>query len=164
LGHRHVLFGLCNCCGCLAAQLCPTVLRPHGLWPARLLCPWSSPGKNTGVGCHSLLQGIFLTQGSNLSLLHCRQILHHLSHQGRAPFLGAYYRPRTTVGIRNLEMLADSPSTLWEADSPASTEVIRNAGETLLSCLPMWRRALQTCVLSFPGRTKTLCFCSFGNG
>ena len=33
--------------------------------PARLLCPWDSPGKNTGVGCHSCLQGIFPTQGSN---------------------------------------------------------------------------------------------------
>ena len=31
-------------------------LRPHGLWPTRLLCPWDSPGKNTGVGCHFLLQ------------------------------------------------------------------------------------------------------------
>ena len=40
------------------------------------------PGKNTGVGSHSLLQGIFPTRGSNLSLLHCRQILYHLSHQG----------------------------------------------------------------------------------
>ena len=50
--------------------------------PARLLCPWNSPGKNTGVGSHSLLQGVFLTQGSNLGLLHCRQILYHLSHQG----------------------------------------------------------------------------------
>ena len=36
----------------------------------RLLCPWDSPGKNTGVGCHFLLQKIFLTQGSNLRLLH----------------------------------------------------------------------------------------------
>ena len=49
---------------------------------ARLLCPWNSPGKNTGLGCHSLLQGIFPTQGLNLGLLHCRQILYHLSHQG----------------------------------------------------------------------------------
>ena len=40
-----------------------------------------SPGKNTGVGCHSLLQGIFPTQGSNPDLLHCRQTLYHLSHQ-----------------------------------------------------------------------------------
>ena len=42
-------------------QSCPT-LRPHGLYPSRLLCPWDSPGKNTGVRCHALLQGIFLTQ------------------------------------------------------------------------------------------------------
>ena len=46
------------------------------------LCPLHSPGKNTGVGCHSLFQGIFPTQGSNLGFLHCRQILYHLSHQG----------------------------------------------------------------------------------
>ena len=43
-------------------------LQPRGLQPARLLCPWDSSGKNTGVCCHYLLQGIFLTQGSNLSL------------------------------------------------------------------------------------------------
>ena len=41
-----------------------------------------SPDKNTGVGCHALLQGIFPTWGLNLGLLHCRQILYHLSHQG----------------------------------------------------------------------------------
>ena len=57
----------------------------HALQPTRLLCPWDSPGKNTGVGCHSLLQGIFPTQESNLGLLHCRQIPYHLSHQGRPP-------------------------------------------------------------------------------
>ena len=62
-------------------QSFPT-LRPHGLQHIRLLCPWNSSGKNTGVGSHSLLQGIFLTQGSNLVLLHCRQILYYLSHQG----------------------------------------------------------------------------------
>ena len=45
-------------------------LRPYGLQPARLLCPWHSPGKNTGTGCHALLQGIFPTQGSNPHLLH----------------------------------------------------------------------------------------------
>ena len=57
-------------------------LRPYGLWPTRLLCPWNFPGKNTGVDCHSLLQGIFLTQGLNLGLLHCRQILYQLSYEG----------------------------------------------------------------------------------
>ena len=44
-------------------------LQPHGLQPARLLCQWDFPGKNTGVGCHFFLQGIFLTQGSNPHLL-----------------------------------------------------------------------------------------------
>ena len=45
--------------------------EPGGLQkPARLLCPWDSPGKNTGVDCHALLQGIFPTQGLNLCLLH----------------------------------------------------------------------------------------------
>ena len=50
-------------------QLCLTLLQPRGLQPTRLLCPWDSPGKNIGVSCHFLLQGIFLTQGSILSLL-----------------------------------------------------------------------------------------------
>ena len=45
------------------------------------LCPWNSPGKNTGVGCHSFLQGLLPTQGSNPGLLHCRQILYLLNHQ-----------------------------------------------------------------------------------
>ena len=66
----------------LVTQSCPT-LRPHGLKPARLLCPWDFPGKNTGVGCCFLLQGIFPTQGSNPGLPHHRQILYCLSHQGK---------------------------------------------------------------------------------
>ena len=44
-------------------------LQPQGLQPARLLCPWESPGENTGVGSRSFLQGIFPTQGLNLGLL-----------------------------------------------------------------------------------------------
>ena len=57
-------------------------LQCHGLEPTRLLCPWNSPGKDTGVGCHFSLQGIFPTQGSTPGLLHCRQTLYCLSHQG----------------------------------------------------------------------------------
>ena len=66
---------------CLFSQACPT-LWPHGLWPARLLCPRDSPGKNTAADCHALLQEIFPTQGSNPGLPHCRWILYRLSHQG----------------------------------------------------------------------------------
>ena len=57
-------------------------LRSHGLYPARLLSPWDSPGKNTGMSSHSFIQGIFPTKGLNPGLLHCRQILNHLSHYG----------------------------------------------------------------------------------
>ena len=65
--------------GCSVMSNC---LRPHGLQPARLLCPWDSPGRDIGVGCHALLQGIFPTQGWKPGLLHCRRILYHLSPQG----------------------------------------------------------------------------------
>ena len=55
-------------CACSLSRV--WLLQSCGLYPTRLLCPWDSPGKNTKVGCHVLLQGIFLTQGSNLCLLH----------------------------------------------------------------------------------------------
>ena len=53
---------------CKHAWSCPT-LQPLKLWPFRLLCAQSYPGKSTGLGCHFLFQGIFPTQGSNLHLL-----------------------------------------------------------------------------------------------
>ena len=56
-------FSLCPSSSQLCAVLSHHSLWPHGLWPARLLCLWDSPGKNTGVGCHALLQGIFLNPG-----------------------------------------------------------------------------------------------------
>ena len=63
------------------AQSCPTLCDPTD-------CPWNSLGQNTGVGSHSLLQGIFPTQGSNPGLLHGRQILYHLSHPGKPQLAG----------------------------------------------------------------------------
>ena len=54
---------------------CLRFLRRYGLQHTRFLCLWGSPGKNTGLGCHFLLQGIFPTLESNLGLLQCRQIL-----------------------------------------------------------------------------------------
>ena len=58
-----------------------------------------SPGKNTGVGCHALLQGIFPTQGSNPGLSHCRQILYQLSHQGSPK--NTYIPPRQSHPSRS---------------------------------------------------------------
>ena len=86
-------------CSVKVAQSCST-LQPHGLQPTRLLCPWDSPGQNTGVGSHSLLQGIVLTQGSNTCLLHCRQILYHLRLSHTKPH---------QIGLR---MLKISPETV----------------------------------------------------
>ena len=65
------------------------------------LCPWNSPGKNTGVGCHFLLQGIFLTQGSRPGLLHCRQIPHCLNHQKSPSKNGKFFKIYWAVFKRN---------------------------------------------------------------
>ena len=66
----HTKSLVCVCvCVCVHARQVPSVVsnswQPHGLQPTRLLCPGHSPGKNIGVGCHFLLQGIFPTQGLN---------------------------------------------------------------------------------------------------
>ena len=61
---------------CWVASVESESLWPYGLLPTMLLSPWDSPGKNTGVTCLALLQVIFLTQGSNLRLLHCGQMFH----------------------------------------------------------------------------------------
>ena len=72
---------VCVSCSVVSDSLHPWTAACHAPG-SRLLCPWDSLGKNAGVGCHSLLQGIFSTQGLNLGLLHYRQSLYHLSHQG----------------------------------------------------------------------------------
>ena len=83
---------------------------PHGLQSTRLLCPWRFSRdslKNTGVGCHALLQGIFPTQGSSPGLSHWRWILYGLGHQGSptvlewvaCPFSRGSSRPRNWTGV-----------------------------------------------------------------
>ena len=64
----------------LVAQLCPTLCNPMDYSQPGFSVHGDSPGKNTGVGCHSLFQGIFSTQGLNSGLLHCWWTLYHLSH------------------------------------------------------------------------------------
>jgi len=66
----------------LVAKSCQTLLRSHGLQPTRLLLSMGFPGKHSGVVCHFLLQGIFLSQGSNSHLLHWSKDSLPLSHQG----------------------------------------------------------------------------------
>ena len=77
LESRHLVVRACS--------VMSNSLWPHGLQPTRILCPWDSPGKNAGEGCHFLLQGIFPTQGSNphlLRLLHWQADSLPLSHLG----------------------------------------------------------------------------------
>ena len=95
------------CCAVLSCSVVSDSFRPSGLYPTRLLCSWNSSGKNTGVVCHALLQGIFPTQGLNPGLPHCRQIFYCLSHQGSPRVLEwmAYSfsrgssRPRNWTGV-----------------------------------------------------------------
>ena len=64
----YYIWSLRSMRACSVASVVCDSLWPHGLQPTRLLCPWDSPSKNTAVGCHALLQGIFLTQGLNSRL------------------------------------------------------------------------------------------------
>ena len=71
-----------TCVLCLFAQLCLTLCDPMDCGPPGSSVHGDFPGKNTRVGCHALLQGLFPIQGLNPGLQHCRWILYHLSHQG----------------------------------------------------------------------------------
>ena len=90
-------------------------LRPHGLYS-----PWDSPGQNTGAGSLSLLQGIFPVQELNPALLHCRQILYQLSHEGSPrilewvayPFSSGSFQPRNRTRVSCIAG-GSLPTELW---------------------------------------------------
>ena len=121
-------------------------LWPHGLQPARLLCPWNSPGKNTGVGCHALFQGIFPTQGLNpcLSFLLRWQVdslpLGHLGssrikYQGNSTF----FLETKNFKLRKFNLLKQSkfpdgifPSYFWHSKFQGN----RNKAKFLMA--PFW--------------------------
>ena len=82
----------------LVTQSCPTLLNPWNYSRPGSPVQGDFPGKSPGVGCHSLLQGIFPTQGLNLGLLHCKQILYHLSHQAdSAQIQGMHKLPEDVI-------------------------------------------------------------------
>ena len=87
---------------CLVAQWCLTLCDPMDCSPPGSHVHGGSPGKNTGVSCHALLQGIFPTQGSNPGLPHCRQVLYHLRKQGSTRILDwvAYLFSRGVVKVK----------------------------------------------------------------
>ena len=128
----------------LVTQSCPTLCNPMDY----SLCAWTSPGKNIGMGSLSLLQGILQTQGWNMGLPHCGQILYHLSHQGKpqrtfshqvlgplgfihsmASFKLLLIRPlENSVSLATLRQPEVSPRTAWEALVARNPEVAAARG------------------------------------
>ena len=106
-------------------------LRPHGLYPTRLLRPWDFPGKHTGVGCHFLLQRIFLTRGSNPGFLHCRQMLYRLSHR-EAPKHSLRSVQFSSVQLFSRVRLFATP---WIAARQASLSITNSRSSLQLMCI-----------------------------
>ena len=98
----------------LVAQSCLTLCDPMDCTPPGSSVHEIFPGKNTGAGCHSLLQGNFPTQGLNPGLPHCRQILYHLSHQ---------------------EMSANSLTLCRNKIHSQSTNIAKNDGKVIIIIL-----------------------------
>ena len=103
----HTVYLKCSVHFSSVTQSCPTLCDPMDCSLPGSSVHGDSPGKNTGVGCHALLQGIFPTQGSNLGLLHCRRILYRLRYQGSPrilewvayPFSRGSSQPRDQTGV-----------------------------------------------------------------
>ena len=109
-------------------------LQPHGLYS-----PWNSPGQKTGVGSHSLLQGIFPIQGSNPGLPHCGQILYQLSHQGSPrilewiaiAFSSGSFRPKNWTGV---SCITHGFFTSWATREAPAAAAAAAAAKSLQSC------------------------------
>ena len=84
---EHCRGFLKGCCAVLSHSVMSDACDPMDCSPPGSSVHGDSPGKNTGVGCHALLKGIFPTQGLNPGLPHCRQFLYHLNHQGSPSIL-----------------------------------------------------------------------------
>ena len=97
LSFKYMLHACVNMYESVSHSVVSKSFQLHGL-KHQLLCPWTSPFKNTGVVCHFLLQGIFVTQGLNPGLLHFKQFLYHLRHQ--APLVCILYSNNKTPQIR----------------------------------------------------------------
>ena len=142
------------------ARSCPTLCHPYGLQLARLLCPWDFPGRNTGAGCHYLLQWIFPTQGLNLGLLcllHCRQILYRLSHQ-RSPKdwrvceSGIFPEDLPDPGIETRSLALQADSLPFELQEDQNTGVGSGSQNTGVGSLSLLQGTFRTQVSHIAGR------------
>ena len=140
------------CCCCSITKSGLTLCNPMDCSAPGLLCPWDSPGKNTGVGCHALLQGIFPTQGSNPRLLHWQVDSLPLSHQWSPAWVC------TANNWRNYDLLISvwpQPRfwVFWLQDSKWDWPYKDDAGDVLA-----W---LMLAAIHFVSRSSdgSLCFC-----
>ena len=108
---------------CLVTQSCLGLWNPMDCSLSGSSVHGGTPGKNTGVGCHTLLQGISPTQGSKPGLPHCRQILYQLSHQGSPFVYKSHFFSPWHVKTHVTELLVPSACGLWlkHGDLLAST-------------------------------------------
>ena len=131
---------------CMRAQSCPTVCNPlHCTLPGSY--PWDFSSKNTGVGCHFLLQGIFPTQRSNphlLSVLHGRQILYLLNHQGSPT-------PAISLASFHFSLPISSPGTCQVSPFRTFAYAIPSAWNVLLTFPPFYKAGS---FLSFRSKLK----------
>ena len=110
-------------------------LRLHGLQPTRLLCPWDALGKDTGVGCRGLLQGILPTQAMNpslLHLLHCRQVLYN-SPWGNN--IDSLFAPHSNVSLNILDLTeAEDIKKRWQEYTELCTQKALMTRVTTMAC------------------------------
>ena len=130
-----------------AAQLCLTLCHSMDGGLPGVLHPWDSPGKNTGVGCHSLLQRIFPTQGSNPGLLNWGQPLHHLSHQGsrratQVPTNTSSLNGKHVYSLRVLRQTLNSPllNTMKVSSWQFLSVSLKKALPHMITHGPSWQR------------------------
>ena len=124
-------------------------VRPHGLQPTRLLCPWGSPGKDTGVGCHALLQGVFPTQGLILGPPHCGQILYFLSHPGSHSLKNL---PTPDLGDTSMSEAADYPPIAALPYSPEAAHLLYSWADGDMKWRPCFSGRPFSCL--YPGHLQ----------
>ena len=109
--------------------------------------PWDSPEKNTGLCCHSLFQGIFPTQGLNLGVLHCRQILYHLSYPGSHIKKNKIPRNKSKEGK---ELYPENYKTLMK---PTADNTNKCRDTLLMDRTHIWRRQWHPTPALLPGKS-----------
>ena len=132
-------------------QVVSNSLRPYGPEPARLLCPWDFPGKNTAVGRYFFLQGIFPTQRSNLCLLHWQADSLPLSYQGSPDIL---FPPKImlncswAVGASGKQRMEIAPDIVASGVSLVSQQTFLRTGTIWKPSV--WSSSMRFYILKFP--------------